>query len=249
MKWFKHYNEASEGSLVGALISTKEYEAALLWWVLLEFVSRFEKPEKRGECTFPLARLARVMNMKQPRTASLLGRIGSVSGVDCDCIVTDIQPRMVTVKINNWLKLQETRGGKRESKKLQSPGEVRSKKEEVRSKNIETDKKQVFDFEYAYSLYPNKINKSEGISRISEQIKNSDDYNNFLMAISNYKRFLGLEKNKGWLKPKQWDVFNGAPSRPNKPWRDWIDPDPSLFIDEIQNGHKKITRANLEESA
>ncbi len=249
MKWFKHYNEASEGSLIGDLISTKEYEAALLWWVLLEFVSRFEKPENRGECTFPLARIARVMNMKQPRTAMLLGRIRSASGSDCDCNVTPFPPRMVTVKVHNWAKLQENRGGKRDSKNTQSPGEVRSKKEDVRSKNIETEEKPVFDFELAYSLYPNKTNKSEGLHRLKAQIDGPKDFEDFLLSISNYVRYLDLEKNKNWLKAKQWDVFIGAPSKPNKPWRDWINPDSSLFIDDIKMSGKKVTRANLEESA
>lgn len=130
LDWFKHYNTASDGHLIGNLIAGKRYDAIALWWIVLEFISRFESPEQRGECTVPLARLARAVNMKQTRTEQLLTHIAFVSQSDLICEMTAEKPRNVTLRLRNWSNLQENRGGKKRAKSEQNTG--RGKKEEVR---------------------------------------------------------------------------------------------------------------------
>lgn len=133
--WFKHYNSAHEGHLVGNLIANQQYDAMALWWVILEFVSKFETDEERGKCTVPLSRIARAINMKPSRCERLLLQISSVSSQDLQVEIDSKPERNVSFLLRNWLELQENRGGKRESKKDQKAD--RGKKEEVRSKNEE----------------------------------------------------------------------------------------------------------------
>jgi len=135
LSWFKHYNTASEGQLIGDLIANKDYEAALLVYVILELVSQFEDPENRGFCTVPLSRIARRMNMKPSRIERVMGRISSVSRSDLICTMDEKQPRNASFLVRNWPIMQENRGGKTRPKLDQKLGEVRSKKEEERSKN------------------------------------------------------------------------------------------------------------------
>lgn len=152
--WFKHYNESHEGHLLGNLIAAKQYEAALLWWVLLELVSRFEDENNRGTCTIPLARIARAMNMTQPRVEALLGQLTSNSPSSHTCNISASQPRLVSISIAKWLELQENRGGKNSAKKEQKA--PRSKKEEVRSKELD-----VVDVEEAENSQQQQQNFSE----------------------------------------------------------------------------------------
>ena len=141
LSWFKHYNTAHEGQLVGDLLALKEYEAVALFYVLMELISRFEDHDTRGKASIPVERIARAMNMKPTRIDRLLTRISSVSRSDLSCETDEKQPRNRVFLMRNWLKYQETRGGKREAKIEQNTGrskkrEERSKKEEGRSKNI-----------------------------------------------------------------------------------------------------------------
>lgn len=106
----------------------------------------------------------------------------------------------------------------------------------------------IFDLKSLASEYPNKIGIAEGLRRLKPQISGKQDFEDFHTATQNYNRFLGLEKNKGWLKAKQFDVFVGPKSKDVKPWREWINPDPSVFEDQTKSGFK-VTRANLEELA
>lgn len=130
--WFKHYNIAHEGHLIGNLIASQQYDAIALWWVVLEFVSKFETAEERGKCTVPLARIARAINMKPSRCERLLLHISLVSSQDLQVEIDSKPERNVSFLLRNWLELQENRGGKREAKKEQKGD--RGKKEEVRSK-------------------------------------------------------------------------------------------------------------------
>lgn len=132
LSWFKHYNTAHEGQLIGDLLVQKEYEAVALFYVLMELISRFEDPETRGRASIPVERIARAMNMKPTRIDRLLAVISVVSRSDLVCETDEEQPRNRSFLMRNWLKYQETRGGKRSAKNEQNTG--RSKKGEVRSK-------------------------------------------------------------------------------------------------------------------
>lgn len=90
-----------------------------------------------------------------------------------------------------------------------------------------------FDFEYLYALYPKKVGKGEGIERLRPQITSQKEYDDFAKAVTNYKRYLGLKKHKDWLQAKQFDVFVGVKSKKNKPWHEWVNPDESLFSEQV----------------
>jgi hypothetical protein len=135
LSWFKHYNTAHEGQLIGDLIITGQHDAALLVYVIMELISRFEDETNRGRASVPIERIARAMNMKPSKIDRLLGHISAVSRSDLVCEMDEERPRNRVFLMRNWLKFQETRGGKRQSKSEQN--DVRSKKEEVRSKKKE----------------------------------------------------------------------------------------------------------------
>ena len=135
LHWFKHYNTAHEGQLIGDLIITGKHEAALLVYVIMELISRFEDPDERGRASIPVERIARAMNMKPSKIDRLLAEISAVSRSDLVCEMEEERPRNRSFLMRNWLKYQETRGGKREAKSEQSCG--RREKVEGRSKNKE----------------------------------------------------------------------------------------------------------------
>lgn len=158
--WFKHYNEAHEGHLIGNLIASKQYEAALLWWVLLELVSRFEDENNRGTCTIPLARIARSMNMTQPRVEGLLDQLTLNSPSSHDCTISTSKPRLVSISIRKWLELQENRGGKNQAKNDQNTD--RSKRLEVRIKNKEVvDGKSAENPQHQHQNFSNEFFEKE----------------------------------------------------------------------------------------
>lgn len=97
--------------------------------------------------------------------------------------------------------------------------------------NSENKKEAVFAFDRIFERYPNKVNKLEGLKRLNSQIKTEAEFQSFETAVLNYCRFLNLEKNKNWLKARQWDAFVGRLEDPVKPWEEWVNPDPSVFED------------------
>lgn len=129
--WFKHYNTASQGHLVGNLIAEKNYAAIALWWAVLELVSQCESPEQRGTARVPIARIARAVNMKPSRIERLLTHISLVSQSDLECDLSEKQTGYVTFRLRKWAELQERRGGKRLPKIDQNSD--RGKKREVRA--------------------------------------------------------------------------------------------------------------------
>jgi len=126
--WFKHFNTAHRGQLITDLMSQKRYDCVALWYVLLEFVSRYEEEHASGVASIPIATLARAMNMKPTRTHRLLTHISLVSRSDLICKTDEKQKGNVVFLLANWSKLQETRDAKRERSASKPPGEVRSKK-------------------------------------------------------------------------------------------------------------------------
>ena len=116
-------------------------------------------------------------------------------------------------------------------------------KEKEKEKEIKGEcegKKPEFDLTALCAQYPNRVNKAAGLARLKSQIRTEADFADFETALANYTRYLNLEWNRGWLKAKQWDVFVGAPSKTDKPWREWISPDPSVF----ENPNQKPESAN-----
>lgn len=133
LTWFKHYNGASQGDTIQQFIANQEYDCVVLFWILLEFLSRTEDTEKRGETSVEIRFLARSINMKPVRLIKLLHRFDQIAP---DWKLT-VNGEKISFLVPNWLELQENRGGKKHSKKSRNPGEVRGKI--VRGKIVDSE--------------------------------------------------------------------------------------------------------------
>lgn len=137
--WFKHYNTSFDGRTMTALWASKDSELIAFYWALLEMVSRWESEESRGEVVLELATLRSKLSMNAQRSRKLLSKIVQTFEIKVEWISEE----SFKVSLPNWLELQERRGGKRESLDEQKTGkkgvEVRGKKKEVRSKNLDTE--------------------------------------------------------------------------------------------------------------
>lgn len=117
-------------------------------------------------------------------------------------------------------------------------------KEKVKDKNKEKEKRPVCDFEMIYQNYPNKINKAEGFLRLHAQSLSSEQFENLKLSSDNYKRYCDLAWND-WYTPMHFDVWCGAKSKEVKPWHDWIDPDPSIYLEKRKsNGGQPATNVD-----
>lgn len=130
-KWFKHYNTAHEGQTISELWAENDHETIAFYWTLLELVSRFEDPEKRGFWSANLSIFRSKLGMKSQRSRKLLSKIAQRFRIE----LTWKSDQSFELLVPNFLELQETRGGKRRAKKEQNT--ERSKKREERSKKRE----------------------------------------------------------------------------------------------------------------
>lgn len=211
MDWFKHYNTASQGVSLRRLWDAKDYEAYGLFWILLEMLSRFERPENRGKMEINWHVLARETNWKPTKCRRVLSRICSVSKID----MTEKPDGNVSFLVPNWLELQENRGRKKGYKSDKTPGEVRGKKKEIRTKN--NTHAQSFDFASLYSTYPRKVGKTRGIQICEKTIRSPEDLAALSLAVKKYKDFVKAEN----IEPRFIKHFSTFMSS----WRDWLDPD------------------------
>lgn len=208
LPWFKHYNTAHQGKTLRALWDQKQFEAYSLFWMLLETISRWEDENRRGYLKIPLATLKRETGWNEQHLIRVLKQI--------DPTLTELLPNScqtftelsgVQVKLNldktlelfapNWLKLQETRGGKRLSKIEQNAGrgkrlEVRSKKGEVRDKPAQQ--------------YPEAFN---GIKELLTSRNVSPSLATKWIETYSSVEWLTKEINKAIL----WEIANGSKKR------------------------------------
>lgn len=127
-RWLKHYNEASQGDTLQQFLVHRDYECIVLFWYLLEYLSRNDDEERSGKGRVKVKYLASQLHMKPSKIRRVLARFVSVSW-SWNCVCTEEE---LSYLVPNWRELQENRGGKRTAKKEQKTH--RSKKKEVRSK-------------------------------------------------------------------------------------------------------------------
>jgi hypothetical protein len=139
--WFKHYNNASQGQTLSVLWANSDTEAIALFWLLLEMVSRWEDESTRGEIEISWALLARETNWKPTKCKRVMTRILSVSKIE----MNEKQTGNVAFLVPNWMKLQGTWGGKRESRFEQDSTDLRLKTEDLRLKteDVENRKREI----------------------------------------------------------------------------------------------------------
>lgn len=154
-KWFKHYNTASQGETLTTLWANNDTEAIALFWLLLELVSRLESDEKRGEIQISWRVIARETGWKPTKCRRVMARILAISKIG----MTEEQTGNVSFLIPNWLKLQGTWGGKRESRLSQDVTDLRLKTKDKREKteDLDTDSKIKRMFSDAGLALPNRL--------------------------------------------------------------------------------------------
>ena len=77
----------------------------------------------------------------------------------------------------------------------------------------ETEEK--FDFSKVYDLYPRKIGKSLGLRRLKSKVKTSQEFEQLMQAVSNYKKHCQNYEDQKYIKHFSSWVSD---------WKDWIAP-------------------------
>lgn len=138
LRWFKHYNDARLHRKFTCLWAEKDHEQIAFIWAIFEMVSAYEIEKHSGKMTVPLSLFRSQLSMNRQRVIRNLDKIRVTFGVSST--LSSEKPsaprndvETVTVFIPNWLKYQETRGGKRVAKAEQKPG--RGERREERGKN------------------------------------------------------------------------------------------------------------------
>jgi hypothetical protein len=235
MKWFKHYNTASEGQSFELLISEKDFETAFVYWWILEQISKYEdteKPESRGKVLLNYATFKRKLNLNSQRTDRVLLKIAKTFNLE----IKRNLDQTIEVFAPKWLELQENRGGKRDAKKEQSfvktPTEVRSKNKEIRTKRLDTEKEEFeLDFESAYVLYKNKKGKTDGFKKLYKEIQTKEDLELLKKSIENYNLDISINKTEAKY-IKHFSTFVNC-------WRDWLEYQPTGKL-HFENSRKDI---------
>jgi hypothetical protein len=138
--WFKHYNTSHDGQTMAELWAENDTEAIAFYWVVLEMISRWETPESRGVLVGNLSIFRSKLGMKSQRSYKLLVKIAQRFQLNLEWI----SDRSFKLSVNNWLELQENRGGKRSAKKEQNPTEERREKKDIRRKNKDILNQEIF---------------------------------------------------------------------------------------------------------
>jgi len=149
------------------------------------------------------------------------------------------------LEVPKWLELQNTWSKVRKEHSTNSPGEVRSKKLEVRSKNKTIDQsvdRSRHDLEIVYQGYPRKQGKQRGMKTAYSQVKTDQDYTDLQTAVANYAAYCRREISE----PRYIKQFSTFMSE----WRDWVNPEVGLAgptPSEIEKN--KLRRQEAEERA
>lgn len=217
MRWFKHYNDASDGHSFQQLISEKDYEALFIYWWILEQISKFEDQENRGKVTLKFSYFKMKLNQNRQRITKVLQKIAQTFDLE----VSINSDETVTLFVRKWSELQENRGGKRdpntEAKVEQKPTDVRGKKIDVRIKNKDTELEpsgavaDFLNFWNSFEKLPKilkltKKRKEKIEARLSEK---AFDYQQVITMISLSDFLLGIAPNSdGWRADLDWLIAN-----------------------------------------
>lgn len=82
----------------------------------------------------------------------------------------------------------------------------------------------VLDFEEVYKSYPRKQGKQKGLRACYKFIKSKNDYDNLVLAVSNYSQYL-RQKEKDKEHTLYFSSFMSE-------WEDWINPDSTVITKE-----------------
>ena len=222
MRWFKHYNTASEGQSFELLISEKDFETAFIYWWLLEQISKFEdteNDENRGRIVLNSSYFKRKLGLNFQRTSRVLQKIAKTFILEIN-IKSD---ETIEVFCPKWLELQENRGGKRgakeEQKNSKNRQEVRGKNKEVvvlqNDQNEKTNSVQKFN-----NMFSPKIDQLKrvlvefGIDRnfkfymgdLVARFESDVELKDFIMSVNNSKKMQELMAEKKMIDAEKYLV-------------------------------------------
>jgi len=238
LKFFKHFCDAHRGRSIQTLLDQLGH-MGLTYWVIVEMCTEKldEKldAKKTGErlsesdCEFDFHQ--RILRQNLRVSATNLRKILEVCRTS-GLLAYEIDGSLVRISMPKILKsLERTKkkdvkstSGRRQSDVLEKEEEQEGNKEQKKDTNERA-------FEATYEIYPNKVGKSEGFERLRAQALDEADTLKLEIAAANYARYCALPWND-WYTAKNFDVWCGAKSKDVKPWRDWIDPDPSIFVEK-----------------
>ena len=216
-KWFKHFSNASDGTM-RLLIESGDQDAVFLYWVFLELLCAHEDPPNSGQAMIPWAVISKRSGFKVTRLRRLHAKIVQRSLLRC---LHETETEIAFV-CDKWRELQTSWGGKRKACADDLVG--RSEKREERSEKIEIEKTKTlrarkraecaFDLESVYNSYPTKKGKSRGMQRLAREIKTAEDFQALKDAVARYVQT--DEVKRGFV--KHWSTFANE-------WRDWTAPD------------------------
>lgn len=130
--WFKHFANASEGTL-NILIASRNQDAVFLYWIILEILCRLEASDTPGQLALPWSVLSKRSGYLIPKLRKTYAKLISIS------LIRDLGQNEMGFKLEvpKWLELQSPWGGKREARFDQDAG--RSKKIEKRNKKVDIE--------------------------------------------------------------------------------------------------------------
>lgn len=216
LRWFKHWNTASEGTLK-LFFDARDYECIVLFWRLCELMSKYEQRSlSPGVMRLHKNTLSREMNMRPTKIRRKLGQISAISQTWSWRDLGEIWE----FSCSNWLKFQETRGVKTMQKNCKKSGEERGERREERKNIYRPTQNPVaslpeFDFESLYLRYPRHVGKKKGLAKCHRLIDTPEKFDSLGRAVDNYAAF--LKKNKAEEKfIKHFSTFMSE-------WEDWAE--------------------------
>lgn len=112
--YFKHHNEASNGSSLRALIDERDWETYSMFWIILELVSRWEKYDRRGYIEISERTLCRELNTNMRKIRRCLGKVSAMFGWS----FSNVSEGFVSIFVPNFAEYQGSRFKKSDRSKI-----------------------------------------------------------------------------------------------------------------------------------
>lgn len=180
--YFKHLNDAYDGSTLSQLMDNKQYEAGNLWWILLERANQ----KNSDNITEPYSYFCRRLNVKRPKLERVLTELRSC----CENFSFEFQKKNVRIFIPNYAEYQETRGQKT-SKNAAKKAPIKDYRLKIKDKNTKKDWKADEQFCKMWEEWPTR----EGGNGSPTQA-----FNNFLARCKEHGRELMVQCARNYLR-------------------------------------------------
>ena len=213
IKWFKHISDSLDDPFVFELIDRFGGDGYLVFFGVLEILSREFKPNSDENLTYSYRFLSKKLQLSRQKFVKILnfckkrGRF-SIEFKDDEVFINcpklaDLCDEYTRKSFPKSQDSVRTVSGK-------CPPRIRSKKKKEK-KNIKKDCSHIF--EELWSEYPNKTEKSKALERFEKNVDPEKDFEDLKKALINYKMHL---KKHEWKSPQNGATWFGK-------WKDWVD--------------------------